>query len=346
VTLRVFVIDHSATARQVHTRVLEADASIQVCRACANAFDAFAALAEDLPDVILLGLEMPRLDGVGFLKKLLSQFSVPVVVCSSTIGTTGDVSAEALAAGASSVVPKPLAYQGDDGAHARALRSAVLQAAPRRAPLALAAKPAAAIDRHPRPSSLIVLGASTGGTEAIATLLRGLRGTIPPIVIVQHMPPEYTRRFADRLNRLTSLEVSEATDGQLLRNNMVLVAAGGRHVDLEGSRDTLRVVVRDGVANSHHTPSVDELFHAAARLRDVDIAGVLLTGMGADGADGMTALFRTGATTIAQDEASCAVFGMPREAILRGAAQRVLALANIPNALMLWSARSVRAIAS
>lgn len=341
--LRVLVIDDSATARQVHTRVLEADASIRVCGACANAFDAVAALADDIPDVIVLDIEMPKLDGIGFLKKLMSQFPIPVVVCSSTVGTTGDRTAEALAAGACSVVAKPLAFQGDDGPTARALRVAVLQA-PQRAASAMAstsasASAARAAGPAQRPSSLIVLGASTGGTDAIATVLRGLTGDIPPIVIVQHMPREYTRRFAERLNGLTALDVREATDGEALHNNLVLVAPGGRHVDLEGSRDSIRVGVREGAATGPHTPSVDELFHAAARLRDVDLAGVILTGMGADGADGMTALFRVGAMTIAQDEASCAVFGMPREAILRGAAKRVLSLPTIANALMLWSTR-------
>lgn len=348
--LRVLVIDDSATARQVHTRVLEADASIRVCGACANAFDAVAALADDIPDVIVLDIEMPKLDGIGFLKKLMSQFPIPVVVCSSTVGTTGDRTAEALAAGACSVVAKPLAFQGDDGPTARALRVAVLQA-PHRAAAAMASTSATTMTHTPstqRPTSLIVLGASTGGTDAIATVLRGLSGEIPPIVIVQHMPREYTRRFAERLNGLTSLEVKEATDGQALHNNLVLVAPGGRHVDLEGSRDTIRVAVREGAPTGPHTPSVDELFHAAARLRDVELAGVILTGMGADGADGMTALFRAGAMTIAQDEASCAVFGMPREAILRGAAKRVLSLPTIANALMLWSTRglSTRAQAS
>jgi two-component system chemotaxis response regulator CheB len=263
-----------------------------------------------------------------------------VVVCSSTVGTTGDRSAEAIAAGACSVVAKPLAFQGDDGPTARALRVAVLQA-PHRAAATLASPSPAPRGNAvaPRPSSLIVLGASTGGTDAIATVLRGLVGEVPPIVIVQHMPREYTRRFAERLNGLTTLEVVEATDGQPLRNNLVLVAPGGRHVDLEGTRDVLRVGVRDGAATGPHTPSVDELFHAAARLRDVEIAGVILTGMGADGADGMGALHRVGAMTIAQDEASCAVFGMPREAILRGAARRVVALSGIANALLLWAAR-------
>jgi two-component system chemotaxis response regulator CheB len=189
----------------------------------------------------------------------------------------------------------------------------------------------------PQRSSLIVLGASTGGTDAIAQLLAGLDGDVPPMVLVQHMPREHTKRFADRLNRLTSLDVVEAVDGQPLRSNQVLVAPGGRHVQLEASGGVIRVAVRDAARTGPHTPSVDELFHAAARLRDVDISAVILTGMGADGADGMSALRDAGAMTIAQDEASCAVFGMPREAIKRGAAQFVLPLAEIAKALRRWS---------
>ncbi len=344
--IRVLVIDASATARQVYTRVLEADASIRVCGACANAVDAVASLAEAVPDVIVLDLDTPHVDGVGSFKRLLAQFPTPVVGCSSLVGTRGDRSAEARAAGACSVVAKPLALQGDDGPTARALRVAVLQAL-HRAPAPLTSTAASvgppAMSRisalAPRPSSLIVLGASTGGTDAIATLLRGLVGDMPPIVIVQHMPRGYTRRFAERLNGLTPLEVAEATDGHVLRNNLVLVAPGGRHVDLVGTCDAIRVGVRDGAPTGPHTPSVDELFHAAARLSDVETAGVILTGMGADGADGLCALHRAGAMTIAQDEHSCAVFGMPREAIVRGAARRVVALSGIANALLLWAAR-------
>jgi two-component system chemotaxis response regulator CheB len=332
--IRVLVIGDPSPLRQVLTRALEADATVQVCRACTSSLDAVTAVGDERPDVVVLDIDKPRFDAIDLLRKLAWQLPVPVVVCSSTVGSTNDRSAEARAAGACSVVATPLLFQGEDGHRAQVLRAAVLQAARR---------PAATV----RPSSLIVVGASTGGTDAIATVLRGLTGTLPPIVIVQHMPHEYTQRFADRLDRLTSLEVKEATDGQALRNNLVLVAPSGRHVDLEDTRDTIRVSLREGVSHGPHTPSVDELFHAAARLRDIDIAGVLLTGMGADGADGMGALFRIGAMTIAQDEASCTVFGMPREAIVRGAARRVLTLSAIANALMQWSAPGlVRSAAS
>jgi two-component system chemotaxis response regulator CheB len=330
--IRVLIIGDPAPLRQVLTRALEADATVQVCRTCSSSLDAVTAVGEEHPDVVVLDLDKPKFDGIDLLRKLAWQF--PVVVCSSTVGSANDRSAEARGAGACSVVATPLLFQGEDGHRAQLLRGAVLQAARR---------PAATV----RPSSLIVLGASTGGTDAIATVLRSLTGTMPPIVIVQHMPHEYTQRFADRLDRLTSLEVKEAVDGQALRNNLVLVAPSGRHVDLQDTRDAIRVSLRAGAPIGPHTPSVDELFHAASRLRDIDIAGVILTGMGADGADGMGALCRIGAMTIAQDEASCTVFGMPREAIVRGAAKRVLTLSAIANALMLWSAPgSLRSVAS
>jgi two-component system, chemotaxis family, protein-glutamate methylesterase/glutaminase len=340
--LRVLVVDDSAVMRQLVSALLSASGEIEVSVA-ADPLIAMAKMARSRPDVILLDLEMPRMDGLTFLRRLMAEDPLPVVVCSSHVSGGSELAFRALDEGAVGIVAKPQLGLKDflEQSATQLLNTVRAAAAARRSGVK---RPHSPSPCPPDPKLLrdevvIALGASTGGTEALQLILQSLPASVPPIVIVQHMPAGFTRAFAERLDRSSALVVREARHGDRLRAGTALIAPGDRHLRVVGGGDHFAVSVSDGPAVSGHRPSVDELFHSAARVAGKRVVAALLTGMGADGADGMVELRRRGARTIAQDEASCVIFGMPREAIQRGGADQVVSLTDMPAALLSACAR-------
>jgi two-component system chemotaxis response regulator CheB len=356
--LRALVVDDSAVAREVLATVLRSE-GFDVTTA-SNAAMAATRIEQQSPDVLLLDIEMPGQSGLDFLGDLMRRQPMPVVICSG-IAQPGAVAAiRALELGAVDVIPKPTlgirALADGAGAHlGRVMRAAAAAGARIRGSAAQRSAPVmAARAAKLTPVGItggigawqgraILVGASTGGTDAVRELLIALPPTSPPVVIVQHMPREYTTAFARRLNELSALHVREATDGEALAPGVALIAPGGRQMELHKVGATTRVQIHDGPPVSGHRPSVDALFHTAARALGARAVAALLTGMGADGAEGLLALHKSGATTIAQDEASCVVFGMPKEAIALGAAQQVLPLTQIVKSLVAVGDRAVGA---
>ena len=339
--LTVLVVDDSAVMRQVTAAVLSRDPAIHVVPA-ADPLIAIEKMARARPDVILLDLEMPRMDGLTFLRKIMREDPIPVVICSGLAGHGSPLAIEALEAGALEVVQKPQV-----GVREFLEESAVTLIDAIRGAAEAGARPwygrrlmaDAVLPRRkawPSPGPLprlVAMGASTGGTDALLRILSALPGNSPSLLIAQHMPAGYTAAFARRLDEACSIEVKEATDGDVLWGGRALIAPGGRH--LLAARSTAGYVARviDGPLVARHRPSVDVLFRSVAQAAGPDATGVLLTGMGDDGAAGLKEMRDAGADTIAQDEASSVVFGMPRAAIAAGAAARVLPLAAIAEAL-------------
>ncbi|PEQ13418.1 chemotaxis response regulator protein-glutamate methylesterase [Novosphingobium sp. PC22D] len=347
-TTRVLVIDDSASVRAVLSQIIEGAPGLSLMGTASDPFIAAKRIREEVPDVIILDIEMPRMDGITFLRRLMAQHPLPVVICS---GIAGDGSAEALAAleaGAVEVITKPRAESPKQLSECglqiiNAVRAASHARVGGRRPREL---PPLTVEQRndanvilglerpqgKRTEPVICLGASTGGTEAIRAVLAKLPANAPGMAIVQHMPANFTGAFARRLDQLCAVEVKEAEDGDLVAQGRVLIAPGNRHMLLrrQGANYVARLV--DGPAVSRHRPSVDVLFRSAVGAAGGNALGILLTGMGDDGARGLSEMRDAGAWTIAQDEASCVVFGMPREAIERGAAREVLALDAIPRA--------------
>jgi two-component system chemotaxis response regulator CheB len=344
--LHVLVVDDSAVARHVISALLGTVGGTRVSTA-ADGLLALDRVRRDRPDVVVLDLEMPRLDGMAFLRRVMAEHPVPVVVCSGLTGRGTEAALHALRAGAVEVLPKPsLNLREGAGVGAQALLAAVRAAAASRVGRAQPSFTAPAAPARPAffPSpagprvELIAIGASTGGTQALRPLLAGLPEDAPAVAIVQHMPAGYTEALARSLDADCRVRVTEARGGETLVPGTVLLAPGGRHLSLRRVGARLVAQVTDGDAVKRHRPSVDVLFRSVAATGARAI-GVLLTGMGDDGADGLLEMLRAGARTIAQDEASSVVWGMPREAVLRGAAGEVLSLDRIGAAL-----RAVRAV--
>lgn len=342
--IRVLVVDDSAIVRKVLTDVLNQQPDIEVAGTAPDAFVARDKIVALRPDVLTLDVEMPRMDGLTFLEKLMKHYPLPVIVVSSLTQNSTRAALEALNRGAVDVLAKPggpysVADLKDDlpqrvrAAAAAKLRSGPPQPASRPAPAAPVAAP---VPRNGgAPHHVIAIGASTGGTVAIERVLAALPPSMPPIVITQHIPPGFSTTFAQRLNKVCALEVKEAEGGETLANGMALVAPGNRHLEIERiAGGGWRTRLHDGPKVCYQRPSVDVLFRSVARDAGGNATGVLLTGMGADGAAGLLEMRRNGADTIAQNEDTCVVFGMPREAIRMGAAQKVLPLDEIPGALM------------
>jgi two-component system chemotaxis response regulator CheB len=336
--IKVLIVDDSVVVRKLLADSMQHDEDLEVVGTAADPYIARDLIVRHEPDVLTLDVEMPGMDGLTFLRRLMRHHPMPVIVVSSVTPGGSAASVEALCAGAVDVVPKPAERQalaqvaatlkqrirGVGGGAFRFNRAAAATALPERAEPAV----------WPHASGLIVIGASTGGTQATEALLARLPASCPPMAVVQHMPAHFTRAYAARLNSVCPMRVVEAEDGAPLDRGTVLVAPGGDgHMTLESRGQRQCVRLTPGPPVHHQRPSVDVLFHSAARLRGTPVVGVLLTGMGADGADGLLALRRAGAETIAQDEASCVVFGMPREAIHRGAAGHVVSLAAMPGAI-------------
>lgn len=350
--IRVMVVDDSATVRQVVAGVLAEAPGIEVAAVASDPLFALEKMQRDWPDVLLLDVEMPRMDGITFLKKIMAMRPTPVVIC-STLTESGTATAmEALAAGAVSILTKPrlglrqfLLDHGQDiasavraAAHARVRRPAPPACVPPR--LGVEAIPdLAAAALHETTEKVVALGASTGGTQALEAVLRQLPRVCPGIVVVQHMPEKFTAAFAERLDGVCAVEVREARHGDRVLPGRVLIAPGGRHMQLARSGAQYQVGVTDGPPVNRHRPSVDVLFRSVARGAGANALGVLMTGMGDDGARGLLTMREAGALTLAQDEASCVVYGMPKEAVRLGAAERSLDLAGIAGEIARHGAR-------
>ncbi|MBL8398264.1 MAG: chemotaxis response regulator protein-glutamate methylesterase [Candidatus Accumulibacter sp.] len=355
--IKVFIVDDSALVREVVSKAIGRVHDMRVVGVASDPLFAGEKMRQDWPDVILLDLEMPRMDGLSFLRKLMRERPTPVIVCSSLTEKGNDTWLQALSAGAVSVITKPksglkgfLEDSSNDliatiraagQANLRVLAHSVV-AVPERPPLTGSSPPLTA-DAMLAPGrqsltkttdQVIAIGTSTGGTQAIEAVLTRLPVTVAGIVIVQHMPERFTALFAERLNSLCALDVREAKSNDRVVTGRVLIAPGGKHMMLRRNGAQYHVDVVDGPVVNRHKPSVDVLFRSVAKFAGRNALGVIMTGMGDDGARGMKEMKDAGASTIAQDEASCVVFGMPKEAIKHGGVDRVLSLEQIPQALI------------
>jgi two-component system, chemotaxis family, protein-glutamate methylesterase/glutaminase len=346
--IRVLVVDDSAIVRKILTDALSAEADIEVVGAAPDPFVARDKILSLNPDVVTLDIEMPRMDGLSFLKKLMRYHPIPVIIISSLSQASSQAAVEALQAGAVEALAKP------DGPYsvgelrqvlANKIRAAACSRLRRPAvePAAVADKPALAappLVRNSSTISVIAIGASTGGTEAIQEVLMQLPANSPPIVIVQHIPAVFSKAFADRLNGLCALTVKQAEAGDELLPGRALIAPGGYHLLVRRhSSATARFRVElNGTLPQvcYQRPAVDVLFQSVAEVAGPSTVAAILTGMGSDGAQGMAALKQAGAKTIAQDEASCVVFGMPREAIHLGCVDSVLPLNRVASGILRW----------
>lgn len=334
--LRVLVVDDSAVTRQALTLLLSQN-GMEV-KTASDPLLAIPKLAARRPDVVVLDLEMPRMDGLTWLRRLMAEDPLPVVVCSALSGRWADAAIQALEAGAVDVIAKPqLGLRGFFEASGTAIVDAVQAAAAarlrrRRSPPISGRAPSRPAGR--RAARIVVIGASTGGPEALRGVLEAMPAGGPAIALVQHMPEGFTRAFARRLNQVCAIEVKEAESGDRLVPGRALIARGDRHLVLHRSGSHYLAELADGPLVSRHRPSVDVLFRSAAQAAGADALGILLTGMGNDGAQGLLEMRREGAFTIAQDEASSVVFGMPKEAIALGAVHEVLPLGRIAAAIL------------
>jgi len=347
--IRVLIVDDSALVRQVVTQALSREAGIEVIGAAPDPLFALERMKVNWPDVIICDIEMPRMDGISFLRKVMAERPTPVVICSSLAESGAQATFDALSAGAVSIITKPkvglksfLEDASNDIAQAvRAAARANLGALRRSVPTAAVAPavaPAGGLSVSARTTDqVIAMGTSTGGTQALEAVLTQLPATCLGIVIVQHMPEKFTAMFAERLDSLCQIEVREARDGDRVIPGRALIAPGGRHMSLKRSGAQYVVEVADGPLVNRHKPSVDVLFRSVARCAGANALGVIMTGMGDDGARGLKEMHDAGAHTIAQDEASCVVFGMPMEAIRLGGADQVLPLGSIAAAMVAYT---------
>jgi two-component system chemotaxis response regulator CheB len=351
--IRVLIVDDSATVRQVMSAVLNNAPGIEVIGTAADPLFAMEKMNRDWPDVLLMDVEMPRMDGITFLKRLMAERPTPVVICSSLTEAGTATAMQALSSGAVSIVTKPRAglkqfLQEAGNEIVAAIRAAaqanvrkmVPVAAPPPPPrLGMDAIPAGPIMAMAETTDKVVaIGASTGGTQALEAVLVALPRVCPGIVIVQHMPEKFTAAFASRLDGVCQIEVREARNGDRVLPGLALIAPGGRHMQLKRSGAQYHVDVIDGPPVNRHRPSVDVLFRSTARCAGGNALGVIMTGMGDDGARGMKEMHDAGAATLAQDEASCVVYGMPKEAVKLGGVGRSVSLHAIPAQIVAYGA--------
>jgi two-component system, chemotaxis family, protein-glutamate methylesterase/glutaminase len=347
VAIQVYVVDDSAIVRQTFAHLMQGDPEITLMGSAPNPLLAAPAIRRQRPDVLLLDIEMPGMDGLTFLRQVMEESPIPTVIC-STLTTEGSrMALDALAAGAVAVVAKPRLglRQFLEDSRRELLQALKTAARSRPRPVSQAARPAAAA----RPSlpglhalsvnKPVVIGSSTGGTLAIEHVLLELPADAPGIAIVQHMPERFTAMYANRLDGVCAMHVREARDGDRLERGTVLIAPGGRHMQLRKAGGQYFVQVADGPPVNRHKPSVDVLFRSAADCAGGDALAIMLTGMGDDGARGMKAMHDRGARTIAQDEQSCVVFGMPKEAIALGAVDEVMPLQQVARSILAFDAR-------
>ncbi|MEI6259842.1 MAG: chemotaxis response regulator protein-glutamate methylesterase [Deltaproteobacteria bacterium] len=346
--IRVLIVDDSSLVRQTLSSIIEADPDMEVMGTAADPFIAAEYINREIPDVITLDVEMPRMDGITFLHKIMSQRPVPVVICSSLAEKGSDTALKALEFGAVDIIQKPRLGTRNFLEESRiricdAIKAAAM-ARPRRLVKVQKIQPKLSADAVIAKSQsnamiqttekVIVVGASTGGTEALRIFLEDLPQDTTGLVIVQHMPEHFTASFARRLDEICRITVKEAQHGDTVLRGRALIAPGNMHTLLKRSGARYYVEVRTGPLVCRHRPSVDVLFRSAARYAGRNAVAAIMTGMGDDGANGMLELKEAGAYTIAQDEATCVVFGMPQEAIKRGAVHKVLPLNEIASAVL------------
>lgn len=334
-TIKVLIVDDSAVVRKVFREELSREEDIEVVGTAPDPYVARDKIVQLEPDVITLDIEMPRMDGLTFLKKLMKYFPVPVIIVSSLTKKSGGLAMEALSIGALEVISKPsssysvgeMSLQLIDKIRAVAGISMArrVESTPIKSSATRVDSKALSRTTH----KIIAIGASTGGTEALRVVLTGMPPNAPGILVVQHMPAHFTTSFAERLNDLSAITVKEAKDGDSLGNGLALIAPGNYHMVLKRSGANYYVQVKKGPLVHHQRPAVDVLFHSVATYAGSNAVGALLTGMGSDGAQGLLKMKAAGARTLAQDEKSCIVFGMPKEAIKLDAAEKVVSLKNM-----------------
>ncbi len=347
--IRVLIVDDSAVVRQALSDILSADPGIEVIAMASDPFIAAEKMLHEIPDVITLDVEMPRMDGVTFLQKIMSQHPIPVVICSSLTDKGSETTLKAMEYGAVDIIEKPRlgtkqflhessvricdAVKAASLARVRKISAIVQTVSPKLSADVMIAKPSSRAMIQTT-EQVIVVGASTGGTEALRIFLEALPPDAPGIVIVQHMPEHFTRAFAKRLDSLCRISVKEAENNDTVLTGQALIAPGNYHMLLKRSGARYYVEIKSGPLVSRHRPSVDVLFRSAARYAGRNSIGVIMTGMGDDGARGMLEMKEAGAYTIAQDEDSCVVFGMPNEAIKLGGVGTVAPLSRIAQEIM------------
>ena len=346
--VRVLIVDDSALVRQTLAQILSADPAIEVIGTACDPFVAAERMSEQAPDVIMLDIEMPRMDGLTFLQKIMSQHPIPVIICSSLAERGAQSTLKALEYGAVDIIGKPRmgskrffeesrvvlceAVKAAASARLRVFKPSCVVEPKFTADAVLSRASKAMLETTEK---VVVIGASTGGTEALRALLEVMPPDAPGMVIVQHMPEVFTRAFADRLDTVCRISVKEAERNDTVLRGRALIAPGNQHVLLKRSGARYYVEIKDGPLVSRHRPSVDVLFRSAARYAGRNAVGVILTGMGDDGASGMLEMKQAGAATIAQDEATSVVFGMPNEAIKRGAVDSILPLHAIAESILI-----------
>ncbi len=343
--IKVMVVDDSAVVRQVVAGLLADDPAIEVLCAVADPILAMARMQTQWPDVIVLDVEMPRMDGITFLKKIMAERPTPVVICSTLTEAGAQTSLAALAAGAAAIITKPkiglkqfLTDASDD--LVSAVKAAAQVNVKRLKPVAKNTADVIMPASETRGAMLrttervVALGTSTGGTQALEAVLTTLPRVCPGMVVVQHMPEKFTAEFANRLNGLCRIEVKEAQNNDRVIPGRALIAPGGRHMLLRRNGAQYYVEVMDGPLVNRHRPSVDVLFRSVAQCAGANALGVIMTGMGDDGAAGLLEMRKAGARTVAQDEDSCVVYGMPKEAVKRGAVERILPLGAVGREIM------------
>jgi two-component system chemotaxis response regulator CheB len=350
-TINVMVVDDSAVVRQVLTAVLDGVPGIKVAHAVADPLFAIERMKMHWPDVIVLDVEMPRMDGITFLKKIMVERPTPVVICSTLTEKNTKTTIEALSAGAVAIVTKPrfglkqfLQDSADDliaavksAAHADVGKLAARSRLPEVTAKNTADVILAPVDGRAMAQTterVVAIGTSTGGTQALEDVLTRLPRVSPGLVIVQHMPEKFTAAFAQRLDSICKVDVREAQNNDRVLQGRALIAPGGKHMLLRRSGAQYFVEVVDGPLVNRHRPSVDVLFRSVAKAAGANALGVIMTGMGDDGAAGLLEMRKAGARTVAQDEASCVVYGMPKEAVKRGAVEKTVALSTIDKEIL------------